>query len=197
MQLSDLDLNKTYSYADYYQWQFDERVELINGQVYAMSPTPNLLHQEICGNIYNPLKNFLKDNICKVFFAPFDVRLSRKVIDDKSIFTVLQPDVCVICDLMKLDKRGCVGAPDIVVEVLSKGNNSKELKNKYNVYEEVGVKEYWVVSPQNQTVTIYTLTDGKFHSSRMMVPGDMVTSAVLADFSLDLAEVFGGMEEED
>jgi Uma2 family endonuclease len=102
----------------------------------------------------------------------------------------------VICDLAKIDKRGCVGAPDIVVEVLSKGNNSKELKNKYEVYEEAGVKEYWLVSPQNQSVTIYILRDGKFHTSRILSTGDIVTSSVLPDFSLDLTELFKGSEED-
>ena len=197
MRFSDLDLAKTYSYADYYKWQFDERVELINGKVYEMSPAPNRLHQDIVVNILISIKNFLQDKRCKVYVAPFDVRLPKKGMDDKSIFTVLQPDVCVICDITKLDKKGCVGGPDIVVEVLSNGNNSKELKNKYDVYEEAGVKEYWVISPQNQTVTIYTLVDGKFQPSRIMVQGDMITSIVLDDFSLSLTELFKDIDAED
>ncbi len=197
MQLSELDLNKTYSYADYYQWQFEQRVELINGKVYEMSPAPNRQHQDIVGDIFASLKFFLHNKPCKVYVAPFDVRLPRKVLDDKSIFTVLQPDICVVGDLTKLDKKGCVGAPDIVVEVLSKGNNSKELKNKYDVYEEAGVKEYWIVSPQNQSVTIYILQEGKFHTSRILTTGDIVKSTVLPDFSLDLTELFKGSEEED
>lgn len=190
MQLRDIDINKEYSYADYYAWKFDDRVELINGHIYKMMPGPSSLHQEICGNIYSVVKNYLQDKSCKIFFAPFDVRLPKKGIDDKSIFTVLQPDICVICDLSKIDRRGCVGAPDIVVEILSRGNNSKELKKKYEVYEESGVLEYWIVSPQYQTVTIYTLTDGKFHPSRMMTTGDIVTSSVLPGFELDLTEIF-------
>ena len=197
MLFSDLDLDKTYSYADYFKWTFDERVELINGKVHLMSPAPNRLHQEICGDIYNPIKNYLHDKTCKVYFAPFDVRLPKKGIDDKSIFNVLQPDICVICDLEKVDKRGCIGAPDIVVEVLSPGNNSKELKKKYELYEEAGVSEYWIISPQNQTATIYTLQDGKFHTSRILVAGDIVTTPVLPGFELDLTELFKDITEED
>ena len=190
MLLSELDLNKTYSYADYYSWDFPNRVELINGKVFEMTPAPSPLHQEVSGNIAFPINNFLKDKKCKVIFAPFDVRFPKKGIDDKSIFTVLQPDICVICDLTKIDRRGCMGAPDIVVEILSLGNNVKELKWKYEIYEEAGVKEYWIVSPQYQTVNIYTLLEGKYQNSRIMTIGDVITSSVLPGFTLDIAEIF-------
>jgi Uma2 family endonuclease len=197
MLFSDIDLNKNYSYADYFSWQFEERVELINGKVYKMSPAPSSYHQDIVLDIATSLKNHLHGKKCKVYVAPFDVRLPKKGVEDKSIFTVLQPDVCVICDLEKIDKRGCIGAPDIVVEVLSPGNNNKELKNKYEAYEAAGVQEYWVVSPQIQSVTLYVLTDGKFQSSRMLSTSDIVTSSVLPGFSLDLSELFQGLDGEE
>jgi Uma2 family endonuclease len=126
-----------------------------------------------------------------VFFAPFDVRLPRQSNNDEDIITVLQPDLCVVCDKAKLaDIRGCLGAPEIVVEILSPSNSKKELKYKYDVYEEAGVKEYWVVYPQEKTMTVYTLIEGKFVASRPMVIGDMVASSVLPGFSLDLSEIF-------
>jgi len=196
MQLADLDINKIYTYADYYKWKFEERVELIKGKIFEMSPAPNRLHQEIAGKLYLRLGTFLYNNPCKVYIAPFDVRLPRKSKNDKDITTVLQPDLCVICDPSKLDVRGCIGAPDIVVEVLSPSNNKKELKNKYEVYEEAGVKEYWVVFPIERTMFIYTLVDGKFSPSKLMVGGDVVTSAILPGFSLDLTELFSGYDEE-
>ncbi len=190
MEFADLDLNKLYTYADYYKWRFDERVELIKGKIFKMSPAPNPYHQQIAGDIHTSMNVFLKRKPCKVYIAPFDVRLIRKSAEDKDITTVLQPDICVICDLSKIDKRGCVGAPDIVVEVLSPGNNVKELKNKYEVYEEAGVKEYWVVSPQNQTFLVYTLIENKFQPSPIKVAGDVITSQVLPGYSLDLTELF-------
>jgi Uma2 family endonuclease len=190
MQFAELDLNKSYTYADYYAWRFEERVELIKGRVFKMSLVSNRLHQEIVGAIFLSLGVFLENKPCKVYSAPFDVRLPRKSKNDKEIITVLQPDVCVVCDISKLDKRGCIGAPDIVVEVLSPGNNSKELKNKYEAYEEAGVKEYWLVSPQDQWLRIYTLTDGKFIESPYFVAGDTVTSAILPGFSLDIGALF-------
>lgn len=190
MQFADLDISKTYTYADYFKWRFVERVELIKGKIFKMSPAPNRLHQEIAGSIHILIGMFLQNKPCKVYSAPFDVRLPRKSKNDKEIITVLQPDVCVVCDPTKLDKRGCIGAPDIVVEVLSPGNNAKELKNKYEAYEEAGVKEYWVVSPQDQWLKVYTLIDGKYSGSPFFIAGDMVTTPVLPGFSLELAVLF-------
>jgi Uma2 family endonuclease len=151
-----------------------------------MSPAPNFDHQILAGEIYATLRNFLRPKSCRAFVAPFDVRLPRKSKEDKDIFTVLQPDVCVVCDTSKYDKRGCIGVPDIVVEVLSPGNNDKELKNKFDIYEEAGVQEYWIVSPQNKTF----LTNGQYRTSRPMVSGDFVTTSILPGFSLDLKELF-------
>lgn len=190
MRFADLDLNKVYTYADYFKWKFEERVELLKGKIYKMSPAPNRAHQTLAGYIYIELGVFLRKKECKVYVAPFDVRLPRKSKEDKDIITVLQPDVCVVCDASKLDKRGCIGAPDIVVEVLSPGNNAKELKNKFEIYEEAGVKEYWLVSPQDQTFIQNTLVDGKYHPSRLMTTGDIVTSPILPGFSLDLTGLF-------
>jgi len=190
MLLTDLDINKTYTYADYFKWKFEERVELIKGRIFRMSPAPNRRHQDLTGDIFNNLYNYLKGKKCKVYVAPFDVRLPRKSKEDRDIITVLQPDICVICDPEKLDDRGCIGAPDLVVEILSPGNNSKELKNKYEVYEEAGVREYWVVSPQNETFVVYTLVNGSFQATRTMVEGDVVRSTVLEGFSINVSELF-------
>ena len=190
MQLADLDVNKVYTYADYFKWKFEERVELIKGKIFKMSPAANRKHQEISGEIFFGFKLFLKNKPCKVYSAPFDVRLPIKSKDDKDIITVLQPDVCVICDPKKLDDKGCIGAPDIVVEVLSPGNNAKELKNKYEVYEQSGVKEYWVVSPQDETVLIHILEKGVFKISPLKVAGDVITTSVLPGFALDVKDLF-------
>ena len=191
MEFSSLDLTKTYTYADYYKWDFEERVELINGKVYDMMGAPNQYHQYLSGKIFLKLGNFLERKPCKVFYAPFDVRLPRKSNKDEDIITVLQPDLCVICDKEKLlDIRGCLGAPDIVVEILSPSNSKKELKYKYDVYEEAGVKEYWVVFPTEQTILTYILVENKFMASRPRVSGDVITSAVLPGFSLDVADLF-------
>ena len=188
----DIDLSLTYSYAHYLNWVFDDRVELINGQVFKMCPAPSPYHQQISVRIASELFVFLKNKVCQVYTAPFDVRFPTESTADTDIYTVLQPDICVICDPVgKLDDRGCVGAPDIVVEILSPGNNKMELLNKYNVYQEFGVKEYWVISPAEKTFMKYTLDDtGEYQPSKLFTLSEKVTSAVLPGFELDLDEVF-------
>jgi Uma2 family endonuclease len=189
MQFSDLDLNKSYTYADYLKWQFDERLELIKGKIFKMSPAPSVAHQRISGRVFLKLGNYLAGKPCEVFNAPFDVRLTR-TINDAQVTTVLQPDVCVICDPAKIDARGAVGAPDIVVEILSPGNNNKELQNKYEVYEEAGVQEYWIIHPSERTFLKYTLINGTYMASRLLTGGDNETTPILPGFVLDLEELF-------
>ncbi len=187
----DVDESLTYSYAHYLNWLFEERVELIKGKIFKMSPAPSRVHQEVSGEIFVAFYNFLKNKPCKVYGAPFDVRFPKESKADKDVFTVLQPDICVVCDLSKLDDKGCIGTPDIVVEVLSPGNTKKELLHKYKVYEEFGVKEYWVVSASDQNILIYTLdSDGKFQPSKIFTHSEEIHSSVLPGFVLKIDDVF-------
>jgi Uma2 family endonuclease len=191
--IDDLDLTKTYTYADYYSWKFEERLELIKGKIFKMSPAQGNAHQEIALNIGSELNYFLKNKTCKVYIAPFDVRLVREEKSDQKIKTVVQPDLSVICDPEKLtDQRGCLGAPDLVVEILSPGNNAKEIKIKYDLYEEFGVKEYWVIYPDEQSLVKYVLNkDGKFVAEgRALTVGDKITTLILPGFELALDDVF-------
>ncbi len=147
--INQLDMNGLYTYADYLTWTFKERVELIKGKIFRMSPAPSTIHQIVALNLAVELRVFLKKKKCKAFVAPFDVRLAKNK-SSSSIKTVVQPDVCVVCDHSKLDKRGCLGAPDLVVEILSPANNEVELSYKFDLYESNGVKEYWIVYPFEQ-----------------------------------------------
>ncbi|MFC3362808.1 Uma2 family endonuclease [Pedobacter fastidiosus] len=195
MQFEDIDVSLTYSYANYLNWLFEDRVELIKGKIFKMSPAPSRVHQKISIKITNPLVNFLKGKSCEVYNAPFDVRFPKKSKADQDIFTVLQPDICVICDKAKLDDRGCIGAPDLIVEILSPGNTKMELLNKYQVYEEFEVKEYWVVSQSDQSILIYTLNDlGKFQPSKIFTLSEKISSTVLPGFELELDDVFGDLD---
>ncbi|HLW19608.1 MAG TPA: Uma2 family endonuclease [Cyclobacteriaceae bacterium] len=183
-----------YSYADYLTWQVDEMVEIIKGRLFKMAAAPSRIHQKVTGKLYYHIYGFLAGNPCEVYIAPFDVRIPTTSTDSKDIFTVVQPDICVICDLSKLDEAGCLGAPDLIVEILSPGNNKKELQNKYEVYQESGVKEYWIIHPSERTLLIYSLHDGNYVPSRLLTSGDKVASAILPGFSLDLEEFFEDMD---
>lgn len=161
-QISQLDLNGTYSYADYLLWKFKERVELFKGKILEMSPAPNTKHQDISRNLIGEFFPLFKNQKCKLYNAPFDVRLPQYHKEDKNIFTVVQPDICIICDPNKIDGKGCIGAPDLIIEILSPGNSKKEMKNKFQLYEEAGVREYWIIDPDREIVLINILDNGKY-----------------------------------
>jgi Uma2 family endonuclease len=191
MELREPDMSQDYTYADYLKWTIEERFELIKGKVFRMSPAPTATHQRVSQNVTARLYNFLQGHKCEVFSAPFDVRLTKRTKRDEEITTVVQPDICVVCDPMKIDERGCFGAPDIVVEILSPGNNKKELRNKYEVYEENGVKEYWIIHPLEKTFMKYVLDEHeKYQPTKLLTMGDIVTTDILPGFQLDLDEVF-------
>jgi Uma2 family endonuclease len=182
-----------YSYADYLTWEMDEMVELIKGKVFKReAAAPRMSHQKISIHLAAEFYTFLKGKTCQVFHAPFDVRLPVKSMRNQDIDTVIQPDLCVICDPSKIDEAGCLGAPDLVIEILSPGNNKRELKNKYEVYEESGVKEYWVIHPNEQTLLIYSLRDGKFQASRLFASGDIVESVCVPGMRIDMEQLFEG-----
>ncbi|WP_310590510.1 Uma2 family endonuclease [Dyadobacter sp. CY261] len=133
----------------------------------------------------------LKNRECQVFAAPFDVRLPRfDARGDKEIFTVVQPDVSVICDATKVDEKGCIGAPDWVIEILSPGNTGKEMNEKFDVYEESGVKEYWLVEPNDEVVLVYVLHEGKYIGLKPFTVGQALTSVTLPEFTVELNQLF-------
>lgn len=196
-ELSQLDFEKQYTYKDYISWELQEQVELIQGYLFRMSPAPSSDHQEICLNIGSAMHVFLKNKKCKVFMAPYDVRFYNPDDPGMIITNVVQPDICVICDLHKIDHRGCHGSPDLIVEILSPSTSEKDLNHKYELYGSHGVREYWVVFPTEKSMLIYKLDkSGEYVSSRLFTRGDLVDSSVLDDFSLDLSEVFEPFDRE-
>jgi len=192
--ISQLDLNKTYSYADYLTWQFEQYVELIKGKIWKMSPAPRSMHQRVSWKIASKIDRYIDNKNCEAFAAPFDVRLYDKKRSEKAskdIFTVVQPDLCVICDNSKIDDFGCLGAPDLIVEILSPGNSKKEMRVKYELYEESGVREYWVADPERQTVQVFTLNENdKFETKKIFVSDDVMHSFIFEDLQIDLNQVF-------
>ena len=185
------DSSLTYTYADYLKWKFEERVELLKGRIFKMSPAPNLKHQQISGRLFLAIGNFLRKQTCQVYSAPFDVRLPvQNKKRDEEITTVVQPDICVVCDAAKLDERGCIGAPDLVIEILSPGNTEKETKRKFELYEEAGVKEYWIVYPAEENVIVFILDNGKFGGGKIYATGDHLASHSVPGLTVHLKEIF-------
>ena len=193
--LSQLDLNGIYTYADYLSWQFDDAIELIKGKIMAMSPAPSSEHQSISWRLSGALFIFFKNKECRAFAAPFDVRLvdrKKSIIANKDIYSVVQPDLCVICDKTKIDTKGCLGAPDWIIEILSKGNSKKEMQLKYQLYQESGVKEYWLVYPGEKAVHQFVLDEQteKYQLQYMYSGEDIATPHLFPDCQIDLREVF-------
>ena len=185
--LNQLDLvNGIYSYADYLVWKIKERVELLKGKILEMS-APSPIHQEISGNLQGALFVFLKNSRCKLYTAPFDVRFPQK--GESQVYTVVQPDLCVVCDFEKIDSKGCVGAPDLVVEILSPGNSKKEMKSKFALYQEEGVREYWIVDPDRELVFVYVAENKKFRPT-LPITDDYVRSTIFPNFSIHTADIF-------
>ena len=188
--LSQLDPKQLYTYADYLSWRFQERVELIRGRLMPMSPSPNTLHQSISRELSLPLFTFFKRSDCQAFSAPFDVRLPVSLKANETT-TVVQPDLCVICDPSKLDDRGCNGAPDLVIEILSPGNTKREMREKYQVYEEAGVREYWLVHPTDREVRVYVRNAaGVFEGLAPVIEDDVLVSSIFPALTIDLNNVF-------
>jgi Uma2 family endonuclease len=189
----NLDLSKRYTYADYLTWVDDVRRELIDGFIYLMS-APSTLHARFSHLASWFLEAFVrqKKGKCQVFQAPFDVRFPKEGhTEDKKVFTVVQPDICVICDLSKIDNRGCIGAPDLIVEVLSPSTAKKDWTKKFNLYEKEGVREYWIADPKDKVINVFLLqTDGKYDDGTVYFCHEKAPVHIFDGLEIDLKELF-------
>ncbi len=194
MSTLNLDMNKRYTYADYLTWMDDVRRELINGIVKLMTPAPSRKHQDLSVNFTRVLGNFVFNKGCKVYHAPSDVRLPKNGKDknDKDIYTVVQPDIYVVCDLSKLDDKGCLGAPDFIIEIVSAQHAKRDVKEKFDLYEKHGVKEYWIVNPNDENVNVFVLDEnGKYQFRGIFAGDDKIPVDVFdGELKVDLTEVF-------
>jgi len=188
-----LDMNKRYTYADYLTWLDGKTRELINGIIKMMS-APRMEHADINFNTLWHLGAIVKKNKgkCKIFTAPFDVRFPKKgATADDAIDTVVQPDICVICDLSKLDSRGCCGAPDLIVEILSPSTLKRDVNEKFALYEEFGVKEYWIVHPKDKAIHIFVLQDnGKYDAGTIYEVKGKAPVHIFENQLIDLEDIF-------
>ena len=195
--INQLDLNGTYSFADYLTWKFTETVELLRGKIARMAASI-WQHQSILGEIHLELGFFLRNKPCRLFIAPTDVRLPRKTADaNEQVFTVVQPDIFVLCNENKQYSKlnGWVGIPDLVVEIVSPSTRKRDLYEKKEIYEEAGVREYWVVFPLESMLFQFVLENRAYSFPKILVENDLVQCAIFPDFILDLQQVFKALEE--
>ena len=183
--------DKKYTYGDYLGWPDEERWELIEGIPYNMTPAPSTFHQLIVVELLRQLSDFLFERDCLVFVAPFDVRLPEAQEADEEIITVVQPDIAVICDRAKLDERGCRGAPDMIIEILSPSTAAKDQIQKVALYEKHGVREYWTVHPGDRLVTVRLLgTEGRYGIPTIHEAKGRLTVQTLPGLEIDLEPAF-------
>ena len=184
-----------HTYADYCSWPDDVRYELIDGVAYAMGPAPVRRHQGILGEVFRQVANVLDGSPCRPYIAPFDVRLPKADEIDNDVDTVVQPDLVVICDRAKLDDKGCRGAPDWVVEVLSPSTAGHDQILKRALYQRVGVREYWLVHPVDRIVTIYTLNAGSYGAPDMRELVGTLAVGVLPEIVIDWERVVRELDD--
>lgn len=194
INIEQLDLkNGLYTYADYLTWTFEQTVEIIKGKILPMS-APSRKHQEISWSLTLKIGNHFANHPCRAYAAPFDVRLldkSKSAKANKNIITVVQPDICIVCDLKKLDDKGCLGAPDLVVEILSPGNSTKEMKTKKQLYEENEIREYWIVDPERECAFQFHLTEsGVYSPATIYVKEDVLECVIFPDLKVALEDIF-------
>ena len=180
-------INGLYTYAEYLLWKFEERVELLKGKLFKMS-APSINHQRVSRKLSTKIDNYLEGKRCEVFSAPFDVVLKNPNGEDN---TVLQPDLCVVCDPEKLaDGKRCYGAPDWVLEIVSPSNVEKELSKKMHIYEEAGVAEYWVLRPEEKELDIFVLQDNGYIGLKPRFAGEVVSPQKFPNLQINLSEIF-------
>ena len=180
-----------YTFADVLAWPDNERAELINGEVVMMAPAPSRGHQGISFEMCRQFGNYLEGKRCQAYSAPFDVRLFEKDGDTpEDVDTVVEPDITIVCDPSKLDDRGCKGAPDMVVEILSPSTQRHDQLVKLGLYQRAGVREYWIVNPEDRTVQVMLLENGLYRVVDVGTAQDVVKVNSLEGCCLELEKVF-------
>ncbi|MFY7786487.1 MAG: Uma2 family endonuclease [Thermoflexibacteraceae bacterium] len=189
--IEQLNPNTVYSYADYITWQFAERIELLKGYIRQMS-APNRHHQTVSGNLHREFATYFRGKSCRVFHAPFDVKLVKNPAGktEKDIYTVVQPDICVICDRSKLDVQGCLGSPDLIIEIVSPSSTKTDVKDKFALYQENGVLEYWIARPSENTIEQFFLENDHYVFKGIYVKEETFSPILFPDLLINVEEVF-------
>jgi Uma2 family endonuclease len=181
--------NKKYTYADYLTWSEEERWEIINGVPYLQA-APTWQYQAVLLELARQFANYLQDKSCRVFTAPFDLRIPEANEKDEETTNVVQPDIIIICDNSGLKKTGYYGVPELIIEVVSPSTGQKDKIEKFNLYEKAGVKEYWIVEPDEKVVMVFTLEEGRYGRPQMYSEEDKVKVSIFDNLVIELKPVF-------
>jgi Uma2 family endonuclease len=189
---------KFYTYEDYSKFNDDKRREIINGVIYLMT-APSGKHQEISGSLFLALGNYLIGKKCRVFSAPYDVFLLKDGETKKTASNIVQPDIAVVCDKNKRNIEGCVGTPDLIVEILSPSTGSMDRVKKLNLYQEYSVLEYWIVDPHAQTIERFSFDKDacKYKQVEYFGREDTISPVIFPDLEITLEEIFLPLDEYD
>ncbi|MEX0811723.1 MAG: Uma2 family endonuclease [Chitinophagales bacterium] len=188
--VNEPDLSGPYTAADYLQWDLGYMVELIRGKVYKMKPNPSTDHQAVLGQLLLNLYDFAKINKYEFFHGPLDIYLVKAGQDYKETQNIVEPDLTITCNPDKIKNFGCVGSPDLIIEILSPHTNIKDQKDKFELYEEYGVREYWIVSITARSVILNVLENGKYKTLRPRVESETLQSVIFPELKVELKEVF-------
>lgn len=193
--ISQLDPNGTYTYADYLKWQFEERLELIRGKIfYDLIQSPGTKHQRVLSHLLQCFYPLLAQKLGEIYLAPFDVRLPNPEYEpgfNDKVYTVVQPDICLICDPAKVDEYGCVGPPDWIIEIASPSTQKKDFNEKFDLYEAAGVPEYWIAVPKSQEIYVFALEGDRYEQKAVYEQGQVAVSVCYPALEMALDWVFG------
>ena len=182
-----------YTYSDYATWSEDNPIELIDGVPYSMTPAPSRIHQKVSGELFRQISNYLHGGECEVYAAPFDVRLTETNEADEEIINVIQPDISIICNKEKLDDKGCKGAPDLIMEIVSPASISMDYIKKLYLYERYSVCEYWIIHPIDKIIMVYQLVEkSKYARPEVYQIDEVIKIGIFEDLTISLVDVFGG-----
>ncbi len=194
-RVEEPDLSGSYTARDYLSWPVDELMELIRGKIFKMIPAPAPAHQRIFSNLYLQMaagQNQLKG--CRIWQAPLDVYLVHPGEDWRDAVNIVEPDLFILCDPSKINERGCVGAPDLVVEILSPSTRKKDMTLKRELYQEYGVREYWMISVSERIVIRNLINDkGEYVTQTPAVEGEVIVPRDFPALKVDLEKLFADL----
>ncbi len=180
-----------FTYGDYLTWPGEEKWQIINGTAYNMSPAPAIEHQLILVELSRQFANYLLDKTCKIISSPVDVVFPDSNKDIKDARDVVQPDIIIVCDHKKIKShKHCVGSPDLIIEILSPSTSKLDLKDKLKLYEREGVKEYWIVFPNDKIINVYKSENNRYGIFEVYTAEDKIKAGIFPDLEIDLSLVF-------